>query len=175
MAKLDRRSAGGQDLICWQHQALEASIAWIVSDANVNLATLQHGSLVSTKGLGQFHVHVGKALSVSGQERRQDAFDRMRRGGNLQHPPVATAGEFDPFAQRLDMAHYAATIAEELLALCSQHQAASNAVKESQPQLLLEIADLSREGGLPDAQAQRCFRHRAQLGYGDKGAQAPQV
>src|SRR5262249_28234177 len=64
MAKLDRRSAGGQDLICWQHQALEASIAWIVSDANVNLATLQHGSLVSTKGLGQFHVHVGKALSV---------------------------------------------------------------------------------------------------------------
>src|SRR5262249_3453358 len=121
MAKLDRRSAGGQDFICWQHQALETSIAWIVSDANVNLATLQHGSLVSTKGLGQFHVHVGKALSVSGQERRQDAFDRMRRGGKLQPAPVPPAEEVRPVAERPRMAHYAAAIAEELLALCSQH------------------------------------------------------
>jgi hypothetical protein len=73
------------------------------------------------------------------------------------------------------VAQYGAAIPEELLALRSQDEAAPDAVKQSESQLALEIADLPRKGGLSDAQAQRCFRNRAQLRYGDEGAQAPQV
>src|SRR5262249_683997 len=70
VTKLERRSAGGQNLVRRQSQALEAWIARIVSDADMNLAALQHGSLIATKSFGQFYVHVGKALGVSGQESR---------------------------------------------------------------------------------------------------------
>jgi hypothetical protein len=70
VAKLERRGAGGQNLIRRQYAALEASIAWIVSDADVNLAAFQHGGLLVTEALGQFHVHVGKAFGVSRQECR---------------------------------------------------------------------------------------------------------
>src|SRR5262245_5503118 len=49
LAKLERSSAGGQNLIRRQYQALEARIARIVSDADINLAALQHGSLIATK------------------------------------------------------------------------------------------------------------------------------
>jgi len=40
---------------------------------------------------------------------------------------------------------------------------------------LLKIADLPREGGLPNAQLHRRFRHRAMVGDGDKGFQAPEI
>ncbi len=53
----------------------------------------------------------------------------MRRGSNLQHPPVSTAEQFHPLAERIDVAQYCAAIPEELLAFRSQDEAASNAVK----------------------------------------------
>jgi hypothetical protein len=175
MAKLERWGAGGQNLIRWQYATLEASIALIVSDAYVNLAAFQHGGLFATKGLIQFHVHIGKAFSVSRQKRRQDTFDRVRRGGNLQHPPVSAPEYFYPLAENVDMGQYAATIPEELLAFCGQDEAASNAVKQPKPQLLLKVHDLPRKSRLRNAQAQRRFRNRAQFRYSDERSQAPQV
>ena len=86
-----------------------------MSDADVNLAAFQHGRLFGTKGLGQFHLHIGKAFSVSRQEFRQNTFDRVRRGGHLQHPPVSAPKQFYPLAERADMTQYAATISEQLL------------------------------------------------------------
>jgi hypothetical protein len=73
------------------------------------------------------------------------------------------------------MGQYAATVREELLAFCCQDQAAPNAVKQSEAQFLLKIAELPRQGRLPYTQEQRGFQHRAQLGDGNKGSQAPQV
>src|SRR5947209_913698 len=87
MAKFERWGEGGQNLIGWQHATLEARIALVMSDAYMNLAAFQHWSLLVTKSFAQFHAHVGKAFSISRQEDRQDTFDRVGRGGNLQYPP----------------------------------------------------------------------------------------
>ena len=103
MAKLERWDASGQNLIRWQYVALEASIALIMSDADVNLAAFQHGGLFATKGLSQFHVHIGKTFCISRQKFRQNTFDRVRRGGHLQHPPVSAPKHFHPLAERVDM------------------------------------------------------------------------
>jgi hypothetical protein len=70
MAKLERRGAGGQDLIRRQYATLEASIALIMSDADMNLAAFEHGGLFATKGLIQLHVHIGKEFGISRQEHR---------------------------------------------------------------------------------------------------------
>jgi len=70
MTKLERWDAGGQNLIRGQYAALEASIALIMSDADMNLAAFQHGGLFATKGLIQLHVHIGKAFGISRQEPR---------------------------------------------------------------------------------------------------------
>lgn len=103
MTKLERWDAGGQNLIRGQYAALEASIALIMSDAYVNLAAFQHCGLFATKGLRQFHVHIGKTFSISRQKLRQNTFDRVGRGGNLQHTPVSTPEHFYPLGERVDM------------------------------------------------------------------------
>ena len=174
-AKLERWSAGGQDLVRWQYATLEASIALIMSDADVNLAAFQNGGLFATKGLGQFHMHIGKTFGISRQKRGQDAFDRVRRGGNLQHPPVSTLEHLHPLAERIDMGQYTASVSEELLAFGGQDEAAPDAVEQPKPQLLLEVHDLPRKSRLRDAQPQRRFRNRAQFRHGDERSQAPQV
>jgi hypothetical protein len=102
-AKLERWRAGSQNLVRWQYATLEAWVPLVMSDADVNLAALQHGGLFATKSLGQFHVHIGKAFSIARQERRQDAFDRVRRRGDLQHPRVSPPEYFCPLAECVDM------------------------------------------------------------------------
>jgi len=49
------------------------------------------------------------------------------------------------------------------------------AIKETQAELLLKIADLPRQRRLPNAQVHRRFRHRAKVGDRDKGFQAPEI
>ena len=67
-----------------------------MSNADVNLAAFENGGLFATEGLGQFHVHIGKTFGISRQKRRQDTFDRVRRGGNFQHPSVSALEHFHP-------------------------------------------------------------------------------
>ena len=59
--------------------------------------------------------------------------------------------------------------------MSGQNQAASYTIKETQADLLLKIADLPRQRRLPNAQVHRRFRHRAKVGDGDKGFQAPEI
>jgi hypothetical protein len=73
------------------------------------------------------------------------------------------------------LTQYATTVSEQLLADGSHAQAASNTVKKIEAQLLLEIADLPREGRLANAQAQRRLGNRAQFGYGDERSQALEI
>jgi hypothetical protein len=63
--ELERCCASGQDLIWRQDTTFEASVALIMSDAYMNLAAFEQGRLLGTKGFAQFHMDVGKALSVS--------------------------------------------------------------------------------------------------------------
>ena len=70
-SNVERWIACGQDLVRQQRVAREGGIdTLIVPDAQVHLAAFQQGHLGGTKGLGQFHLHVGKARSVSGQKCR---------------------------------------------------------------------------------------------------------
>ena len=111
-----------------------------VSDADVDLAAFQHGGLLATKSLAQFHVHVWKAFSVSRQETRQNTFDRVRRGGHLQYPPISAPEQLDSLAKRDEVTQYAATIFEQVLADGGQDKAASNTIKEPEAELLLKLA-----------------------------------
>src|SRR5262245_26298337 len=174
MAKLEPRRAGGQNLVRGQYATLEASVALVMSDADMDLATLKHGGLFAAKSLGQFHVHIGKAFSIARQERRQDAFDRVRRRGDLQHPCVSPPEYFCPLAECVDMGQYTATMPEELLAFRGQGEAAPDPVKQPEPKLLLEVHYLPRERRLRNAQPQRRFRHRAQFRHRDERSQPPQ-
>src|SRR5258708_36894692 len=106
MTKLERWDAGGQNLIRGQYAALEASIALIMSDAYVNLAAFQHGGRFATKGLRQFHAHIGKTVSISRQNLRQNTFDRVGRGAKLKHPPSSTPAHSYPSPCPVERAQY---------------------------------------------------------------------
>jgi hypothetical protein len=99
----------------------------------------------------------------------------VRRSSKLQHSPVSPPEYFRPLADGVDVSQHAATVLEELLALCGQDKATPNAIKQPEAQFLLKIAELPRQGRLPYAQAHRRFRNRAQLGDGNEGSQAPQI
>ena len=146
-SNVERWIARGQDLVRQQRVAREGGIdTLIVPDAQVHVAAFQQGHLGGSKRLGQFDLHVGKARSVSRQECRQDALDHLRRGRHLQHATVAAPEQLHPLAQRADLTQDAAAVSEQLLADRSQDEAAPNAIEEPDAELLLEIADVSREG-----------------------------
>ena len=113
-----------------------------MSDSDVNLAAFEHGGLIMAKRLRQFHAHVGKTFSELRQERRQDTFDCLRWSSNLQHPALSPAQPLGALAERINMTQGAPTILKELLAFCSEDEAACEAVKKSKPEALFEIADL---------------------------------
>src|SRR5262245_9027861 len=117
-----------------------------MSNADMDLTALKHGGLFTTKGLMQFHVHIGKAFSVSRQECRQDAFDRVRWGSHLQYPAISAPQQRDPLAQRADIGQNAAAICEQVFADGRQNKAAPDTVEKLEAKLLLEVADLSRKG-----------------------------
>ena len=125
--------------------------------------------------LDQFDLHPGKAGGVSRQEGRQDALDHLWRGRDLQDAGVSAPEQVNPLAQRTHLAQDAAEVSDHCLGDGGQHEPAPHAIEEPDAQLLLEVTDVPRKGGLADAQVLGGPRHRAQLGDGDDGAQAPQV
>ena len=86
-------------------------------DADMNLATFQQRHLVHAKSLRQLHAHVGEAFGISRQESRQNALDRLRRCGHLEHAGVSTFEQLYPFAKRSQLTQYPAAISEQLLRL----------------------------------------------------------
>src|SRR5690349_3155957 len=99
----------------------------------------------------------------------------MRRRGDLQHTPVSPPKDRRAFADRIEIGQYAATIREELLALCGQDQTSTDVVEQRQAQLLLKIADLSGKRRLSNTQAHRRFRYAAQFSDCNEGFQAPRI
>ena len=142
----------------------------------MNLAALEHSQGVRPRNcLDQFHLNVGVTLRVSVQEIGHDAFDELGRGRHLQHACVSPPEQLRPLADRAGVAQQTTAIAEQLLALASQYEAASHTIEEPETELLLEIADLPGEGRLSDAQVHRRPGDSAQLGHGDEGSRVPQV
>ena len=82
--------AGGQNFVRRQREAVEARIALIVPDPEMYLAAFQQFGLLATEGFRELYLHIGIAQRVSRQECRKDAFDRVRRRGELQDAAVAT-------------------------------------------------------------------------------------
>ena len=77
--------------------------------------------------------------------------------------------------ERAGAVHQTAAVAEQLLAFARQHKAASHAIEQLETKLLLEIADLSGQGGLGNVQAQGGLGDRAQLGHRHEGSCMPQI
>jgi hypothetical protein len=99
----------------------------------------------------------------------------MRWRGDLEHSSVAAPKDLGALSDNLAIGQYPAAIRQQLLALCGQDEASPDPVKQLESQLLLEIADLSRERGLSNAQTYRGFRHSAQFRDRNKSSQAPQI
>src|SRR5262249_5326733 len=174
--KLERRAAGGQDIIGRQCEALEPGVhALIVPDADMNLSAFQQRHLIHAKSFRQLYADVGEVFGISRQESRQDALDRLRRCGELKHARVAALEQLDAFAERPDLPQYPPAICEQLLASGGQEKAATDTVEELEPAFVFEIADLPRQGGLAYAQTQPRLRHRAEVGNRDERPQAFQV
>src|SRR5215510_3010046 len=173
---LERLVACGQHLVRRQDERLEPAMRpLIMPDADVNLAAFQHRDLFEAKRFDHFDVHVGKPLGVSRQESRQNTFDRVGWGRHPQCSAVAAPKQPDALAEPADLTEDAAAVAEQLLADGREHKAAPDTVEKVETELLLEIEDLPRQGGLADPKAQRCLGDRAELGDGDESLQAPQI
>jgi hypothetical protein len=175
VAELEGRGAGTQSVSRWQDATLEAGIALIKSDTHVNFAAFEQGCLLGTECFAQLDIHVGKTLGVSRKKPRQHTLDGMRWRGDFHHPSISAPKYVCAFAHGVEIGHHAATIRKKLLAFCSQGETASDPVKQPEPQLLLKITELSRKRRLPDTQAQRGLRYRAEFGDGNKGSQTPQI
>jgi hypothetical protein len=149
--------------------------ALIMPDADMNLAALQQRHLIHPKSFHQLHAHIGEVFRIPRQEFRQDALDRLRRRGELEHAEVSALKQLDAFAERPHLAQHAAAICEQLLAPGGQKKAAADPVKKLEPSFVFEFADLPRKSRLADAQPHRRLRHRAEVGHRDEGSQAFQV
>ena len=114
-------------------------------DADMNLAALQQRHLIHAKSFRQLHAHVGEAFGISRQESRQDALDRLRRCGQLEHAEVSALEQLYAFAKRAHLTQHAAAISEQLLASGGQEKAATDTVKKLEPAFVFEIADLPRQ------------------------------
>src|SRR5689334_16444472 len=142
-AKLERRKARGQDIIGRQCEAFEPGIyALIVPDTEMNLAAFQQWHLVHAKSVRQLHAHVGEAFGILRQECGQDALDRLRRCGHLEHAGVSTFEQLYALAERSHLAKHSAAIAQQLLASGGQEKPATDAVKKLESAFVFEIADL---------------------------------
>src|SRR5258708_1477333 len=118
----------------------------------MNLAALQHRHLIQAKSFRQLHAHVGEAFGISRQKSRQDAFDCLRRCGQLQHAGVYALEQLYPFAKRAHLTQYATAISEQLLASGRYEEAATDTVKKLEPAFIFKIADLPRQSRLANAQ-----------------------
>jgi hypothetical protein len=77
--------------------------------------------------------------------------------------------------ERSGVIQQAAAIGKQLLAFTRQDETAPDPIKELEAELLLQVADLAREGGLRDVQVQCGPRHSAELCDGHEGPHVPQV
>src|SRR5262249_8700916 len=142
-AKLERRKARGQYIVGRQYEALKPGIhALIMADAEMDLASFQQWHLVHAKSLRQLHAHVGEAFGISRQECGQDALDRLRRCGHLEHAGVSTFEQLYALAERSQLAKHPAAIAQQLLASGGQEKPATGAVQKLESAFVFEIADL---------------------------------
>jgi hypothetical protein len=80
-----------------------------------------------------------------------------------------------PLTDGVGVVQQTAAIAQQLLALPGQQQPAADTIEQLETQLLLQIADLPRQGGLGNAQAQRRLGDGTELRHSDEGPRAPQV
>ncbi len=168
--------AGGEKLDRRQRDAAERMVLGLDqlrrADPEVQIAALQHGDQVGAHRLRHLDLHVGIALGIAVQERREDAVDHLRRGAHLQHPGVLAPQQARALAERFDRAQDAAAIRQQLLARAGQHQAAAHAIEQRDTECGLERADLAGQRGLGHAQSLRRLGHGPLLG---DGHERPQV
>ena len=122
----------------------------------MHFTALQHGGLLGTEGFTHLYMHVGKPLGIARQEDQQDAFDRVRWGGDLQYPLSPRRST----SARSRSVSIWANARRQSARNCSpppSRRGRGQGGQTAESQFLLKVAELSRKGGLSDAQADRCF------------------
>src|SRR5581483_12138828 len=120
----------------------------------VNLATFQHRQGVGPNRLKHLHLYIGEALRVAAQEIRKDAFDHLRGARHLQDTRVPPPEHLRPLVDSAGVVQETAAVAEQLLTLAGQQEPASYTIEKFETEILLQIADLSGQRRLGNAQAQ---------------------
>jgi hypothetical protein len=110
----------------------------------VNLAALEHCQGGRPNRFNQFYVYVGISFRVAVQEIRNDAFDELRGGGDLQHTDTPAPQLLRPLAKCTGISQQTAAVAEHLLAFAGQHEAAAHTIEKLETEFMLERADLPR-------------------------------
>jgi hypothetical protein len=95
--------------------------------------------------------------------------------GDLQDSCVSMTELLSPLFHRAGAIEKHAAARKQLLAFAAQEKPAPDPIEESQAELVLEIHDLPRQGGLRDAKPQRCLGDGTELGHGHEGTGMPQV
>src|SRR6185437_1162932 len=135
--KSERRMACREQFHGTKGQARKAVIVRLDGTEQIlremNFAALKHGKALAARGFDDLYLDVRKTLRIAMQKLREHAFDMLGRGGDDQRSRVAFAQKLRPFADRGRVVQEAATVAQELLSLAGQHQAASNAIKQLEP------------------------------------------
>ena len=89
--------------------------------SEVDLAALQHRQHLGTKRVDQSYLNVGISLRVGVQEICKHAFDVARCGCDLQNAGVFLPKRLRPLAYRAGVGQEVTAVAQQLLALTSQH------------------------------------------------------
>ena len=155
-----------------QRQAPEAAVVRLDRAkrtlCDVYLTAFQHRQQLGTDRVEQLHLNIGIALRVAVQKIRNDTFQVLRGRCHLQHPGVPAPEQLRLLADGTGVVQETSAMAEQLLAFAGQKETAPDTIEKLEAELLLEIADLARQGRLCNAQAQRRLGDGAEFGNCDE-------
>src|SRR5215475_9734578 len=114
----------------------------------MDFPALKQSQYLAAGPLADLDVNVGIALRITQQKLRQDAFDVLRRAGDFQDTSIAVAEQLSLLCDGARAIEKNAAARNHLLALPGQEQPASDPIEKTQTELLLEVDDLPRQGGL---------------------------
>ena len=125
--------------------------------AEVDFPAFEQRQYLAAGPLADLHLNLGIALRITKQKLRQHAFDVLRRAGDFQDASIAMTEQLSLLLDRAGAIEKHAAARNHLLAFAGQEQPASDPIEKTQAELVLEIDDLPRQGGLGDPQPQRRF------------------
>jgi hypothetical protein len=141
----------------------------------VDVPTFEQPQYLAACSLADLYLDLRIAFGITVQESRQHTLDVLRRAGDLQDAGISVTEQLSLLAYGARAIEKDTAARDQLLAFTGQEKPAPDPIEESQAKLVLEIDDLSRQGGLGNPQVQGRLRDSAEFGDGDKGTGLPKM